>query len=67
MSENTVAGLMREQGLAARRGKRRKGTTRPGRDWWRAEDLVRRNGHDGSIRPHHDGFIRLHLGDRLWP
>jgi putative transposase len=31
VSENTVAGLMREQGLAARQKKRRKGTTRPGR------------------------------------
>jgi hypothetical protein len=29
VSENTVAGLMREQGLAARQKKRRKGTTRP--------------------------------------
>jgi hypothetical protein len=30
VSENTVAGLMRELGLAARRKKRRKSTTRPG-------------------------------------
>jgi transposase InsO family protein len=42
VSENTVAALMREQGLAARAKKRRKGTTRPGRGRWRAEDLVRR-------------------------
>lgn len=42
MSENTVAALMREQGLAARTRKRRRGTTRPGRGRWRAEDLVRR-------------------------
>jgi putative transposase len=35
VSENTVAGLMREQGLAARRKKRRKATTRPGRGRWR--------------------------------
>jgi putative transposase len=42
VSENTVAGLMREQGLAARRPGRRKGTTRPGRGRWRAEDLVKR-------------------------
>jgi putative transposase len=42
VSENTVAALMREQGLAARCPKRRKGTTRPGRGRWRAEDLVKR-------------------------
>jgi hypothetical protein len=49
VSENTVAGLMREQGLAARRPKRRKGTTRPGRGRWRAEDLVRRKFGVGGI------------------
>ena len=43
------AGLMREQGLAARRRKRRKGTTRPGRGRWRAEDLVRRKFAAGGI------------------
>lgn len=43
VSENTVAGLMREQHLAARRTKRRKATTRPGRGRWRAPDLVKRN------------------------
>ena len=42
VSENTVAGLMREQGLAARRKKRRKATTRPGKGRWRAPDLVKR-------------------------
>jgi transposase InsO family protein len=42
VSENTVAALMREQGLAARRKKRRKATTRPGKGRWRAEDLVKR-------------------------
>jgi len=31
VSENTVAVLMREQGLAARRKRRRRGTTRPGK------------------------------------
>jgi putative transposase len=31
VSENTVAALMREQGLAARAKKKRKSTTRPGR------------------------------------
>ena len=42
VSENTVAALMREQGLAARARRRRKGTTRPGKGRWRAEDLVKR-------------------------
>ena len=43
VSENTVAGLMREQGLAARRKKKRRCTTRPGRGRWRAPDLVKRD------------------------
>jgi putative transposase len=43
VSGNTVAGLMRELGLAARRKKRRKSTTRPGRGRWRAPDLVKRD------------------------
>jgi len=43
VSENTVAALMREQGLAARRKRRRRGGTRPGRGRWRAPDLVRRD------------------------
>jgi len=43
VSENTVAALMREQGLAARRKNKRKATTRPGRGRWRAPDLVRRD------------------------
>jgi transposase InsO family protein len=43
VSENTVAGLMREQGLAARPGRKgRKGSTRPGKGRWRAPDLVGR-------------------------
>jgi transposase InsO family protein len=42
VSENTVAALMREQGLAARRNKRRKATTRPGKGRWRALDQVKR-------------------------
>jgi len=42
VSENTVAGLMREQGLAARRRKRRAATTRPGKGRWRAPDQVKR-------------------------
>jgi putative transposase len=43
VSKNTVATLMREQGLAARRKKRRKATTRPGKGRWRAPDLVTRD------------------------
>ncbi len=43
VSENTVAGLMRQMGLAARPKARRKGTTRPGKGRWRAPDLVRRD------------------------
>jgi transposase InsO family protein len=43
VSENTVAALMRELGLAARRKKKRKSTTRPGKGRWRAPDLVKRD------------------------
>lgn len=43
VSENTVAAIMREQGLAARRKRRRRSTTRPGRARWRAPDLIRRD------------------------
>jgi putative transposase len=43
VSHNTVAGLMREQQLAARCKKRRRSTTRPGKSRWRAPDLVRRD------------------------
>jgi len=42
VSENTVAALMREQGLAARRKRKRKATTRPGKGRWRAPDQVKR-------------------------
>src|SRR5215468_1012123 len=42
VSENTVAALMREQGLAVRRRSRRRATTRPRKGRWRAEDLVGR-------------------------
>jgi transposase InsO family protein len=49
VSENTVAGLMREQGLAARRKKRRRATTRPGRGRWRAPDRVKRKFAAGGI------------------
>ena len=43
VSQNTVAALMREQGLAARRKRRRRSATRPGQGRWRAPDLVRRD------------------------
>jgi transposase InsO family protein len=43
VSENTVAALMAELGLAARRKKKRKATTRPGKGRWRAPDLVKRD------------------------
>jgi transposase InsO family protein len=42
VSENTVAKLMRELGLRARRKRRRKQTTRQGRGKWRAPDLIGR-------------------------
>jgi putative transposase len=43
VSENTVAALMREMNLAARRRRRPKQTTRPGRGTWRAPDLIGRD------------------------
>jgi transposase InsO family protein len=43
VSENTVAALMRDLGLAARRKKKRKSTTRRGKGRWRAPDLVKRD------------------------
>jgi putative transposase len=49
VSENTVAGLMRGQRLAARRKKKRKAGTRPGRGRWRAPDQVRRKFAAGGI------------------
>jgi transposase InsO family protein len=49
VSENTVAALLREQGLAARRKKKRKATTRPGKGRWRAPDRVKRKFATGGI------------------
>jgi putative transposase len=49
VSENTVAGVMREQGLAARRKRRRRTTTRPGKGRWRAPDLVKRDFPAGQL------------------
>lgn len=42
VSKNTVAAIMREQGLVARPKRRRRGTTRQGRGRWRAPDLIGR-------------------------
>ena len=51
VGENTVAELMREQGLRARPPRRRRHTTRPGKGRWRAPDLVgRRFAADGLNR-----------------
>ena len=49
VSENTVAKLMAEQHLAARRKRRRRGTTRPGKGRWRAPDLVKRRFPAGKV------------------
>jgi putative transposase len=43
VSPNTVAALMREQGLVARRKRRRHGTTKPGKSARKAPDLLRRD------------------------
>jgi len=43
VSKNTVAAIMREQGLAARCKRRRRATTRPGKGRWWAPDLVKRD------------------------
>jgi len=51
VSENTVAKVMAELGLAARGKHRRKSTTRQGKGRWRAPDLVKRQfGTDGLNR-----------------
>jgi transposase InsO family protein len=49
VSENTIAQIMRELGLAARRKKKRRSTTRPGKGRWRAPDLVRRDFPAGKL------------------
>jgi putative transposase len=43
VSENTVAAIMAELGLAARRRRHRRQTTRQGRGRWRAPDLIGRD------------------------
>ena len=55
VSENTVAKLMVEMGLVARRNRRRKSTTRPGRGRWRAPDLINRDFGTDRINHRWDG------------
>jgi hypothetical protein len=43
VSVNTVAKIMRELGLRSRPKRRRKQTTRQGKGWWRAPDLIGRD------------------------
>jgi putative transposase len=54
VSQNTVARLMRELGLAARRPKKRRQTTRHGRGRWRAPDLIGRD--FGTSRLNHKWY-----------
>jgi putative transposase len=49
VSVNTVARVMREQGLAARAKRKRRGATRQGKGRWRAPDLVRRDFSAGKV------------------
>ena len=49
VSVNTVAALMRELGLAARRRRRRRQITRRGRGRWRAPDLIGREFATGRL------------------
>jgi transposase InsO family protein len=69
VSKNTVAQIMREQGLVARRRKRRRGSTRPGKARWRAPDLIGRDFHaarinqkwfgDGTELPTDEGKLQM--------
>src|SRR6476646_5510385 len=43
VSVNTVAAIMAERGLAARRKRRRRGTTRPDKSAGKAPDLLKRD------------------------
>jgi transposase InsO family protein len=73
ISENTVAAVMAELGLAARRKKKRKATTRPGKGRWRAPDLVKRDfpAQEINVRWYGDGTEictdegKLHLASVL--
>jgi putative transposase len=65
VSKNTVAAVMRELGLAARRKKKRKATTRPGKGRWRAPDLVKRDFPAQQINVRWYGEGKLHLASVL--
>lgn len=73
VSKNTVAAVMAGLGLAARRKKKRKATTRPGKGRWRAPDLVRRDfpAQEVNVRWYGDGTEiptgegKLHLASVL--
>jgi transposase InsO family protein len=54
VSQNTVAALMRELGLAARRRRKRRQTTRQDRGRWRAPDLIKRD--FGTSRLNHKWY-----------
>lgn len=66
---NSVAAIMREQGMVARPKRRRRHSTRPGKGRWRAPDLVKRkfaaqqlNGKwygDGTEVPTDEGKLQL--------
>jgi len=49
VSENTIAALMRQLGLAARRVNSRRATTRQGKGRWRAPDLIGRQFPAGGL------------------
>src|SRR4051794_40193370 len=64
VSENTVAELMREQGLRARPPRRRRHTTRPGKGRWRVPDLVgRRLAADGLNRRWYSDGTEIATGE----
>jgi putative transposase len=64
VSVNTVAAIMAELGLRARRKHRRHGGTRPGRGRWRAPDLVRRQfgAAEVNLKWYGDG-TEIHTGE----
>ncbi len=69
VSQNTVAGLMAGAGLAARRKKKRKSATRPGKGRRRAPDLVKRQFPAAGInrRWYGDGTETAAGEGRLYP
>jgi transposase InsO family protein len=64
VSKNTVAAVMCELGLAARRKKKRKATIRPGKGRWRAPDLVRR-GSEYTARLFRRACTRLSISQSM--